>query len=482
MDNIRNIAKNGLGWTGLEKFGVQGTQFFILVAFARILEPNQIGIVAFMSSIVILGQTVITAGLGQALIQRDKIENAHYDTAYVVTLGIGLLMYFLGLIIFYIHSLISDSTFFLLLYSVLGMTLVINSHTTIQRSILLKELSFKVITKSTLPSVIIAGILSISLALIYESLWAIVFNIFLQQALLSIFITIKNPRIPKFAFSLQHFQDLWNFSWKLQLSALINVLNEHFSNLLVAYCYNFSSVAYFSRAKSIPRLLAGNLIAICESVTFPILAKITNEKDRQLNNYRISITFLGFMVFPICTSLVVFGYDFVNLLFGGKWLQMVPYMQLLAIGAAIAVFKSASLTYLKLNGATDVILNFRIIELAIMIIGSIIAVKYGLIFLALSYLLTGTISYLFLSILSEKYVGYGLFKQLNDLKRPIIVVALTLLISLSFEFLFFSAVKESLLLKGIIFFVAQAISLEFIGGKCWALLKQEISKYIYAKK
>ena len=105
-DNIRGKALSGVIWGAMEKISLQIFGFVQGIILARLLSPEDYGLVAMVGIFILLSYTFVDAGFGTALIQKQDRTEKDYSTVFVLNLSISFvisLLLFLVLINIYQH-------------------------------------------------------------------------------------------------------------------------------------------------------------------------------------------------------------------------------------------------------------------------------------------------------------------------------------------------------------------------------------------
>jgi O-antigen/teichoic acid export membrane protein len=161
--SIKKKAVSGAFWTTIQTFSSQGIGFIVSIILARLLEPEQFGLIGMLGVVMALSNTIINGGLTQSLIRSSNLVEEDYSTVFFFNLIGSLFIYF---IVFLSAPFIADFYKQEQLESVIKvycLTLIINAFSTVQMTRLTKSMDFKIQMKISIPSLIIGssvGILS----------------------------------------------------------------------------------------------------------------------------------------------------------------------------------------------------------------------------------------------------------------------------------------------------------------------------------
>ena len=91
MDRVKVFSS--MSWRLLERIGAQAVAFIVNIIIARLLSPEDYGVVAIAAVMISILDAIGDGGIKSALIQKDHVENVDYSTAFFFRLGIGVILY-----------------------------------------------------------------------------------------------------------------------------------------------------------------------------------------------------------------------------------------------------------------------------------------------------------------------------------------------------------------------------------------------------
>ena len=232
MSNLKKQTINGLIWSSIERFSVQGVQFVLGIILARILFPSDYGLIGMVAIFMSISQSLIDSGFSQALIQKKNTTEKDYNTVFYFNILTAILVYgilfFLAkpIAVFYEEPILENLT------KIIGLNIIFSSFSIVQIAKLSKSLNFKLQTKASLVSTIIGGGIGIYLAYIDWGVWALVTQVLLKSGINTLLLFIFTHWKPKLIFSKKSFNSLFSFGSKLLFSGL---LNSVFNNITLLY-------------------------------------------------------------------------------------------------------------------------------------------------------------------------------------------------------------------------------------------------------
>lgn len=413
--SLKQQTIKGLFWSFTDNIVNLGGQFFVGIILARILSPQEFGLIGMLTIFIAISQSLIDSGFSNALIRKKECTQSDYSTVFFFNLVVSLFCYFL---LFIFSGPIS--TFFhepqlKLLIQVLGIGLILNSFGIIQLTILTKSINFKLQTKVSLVATAGSGIIAITMALRGYGVWSLVAQTLSRFALTSLFFWIWTKWKPLWIFSKRSFLELFSFGSKLLLSGLIDTTYRNIYYLLIGKYFSAVELGYFTRADQFQSLPSSNLQTIIGRVSFPILSGIQDDKIQLKANFKKLIRMTMLITFMLMLGLAVVAKPLVLTLIGEKWLPCIVYLQMLCFVGMLYPLHALNLNMLKVEGRSDLFLRLEIIKKLIAIPAIVIGIFLGMKIMILGMIINSFISYYINSYWSGKFIGYSTADQIKDI-------------------------------------------------------------------
>lgn len=163
-ESLKKKTVKGTLWSSLERFSVQGIQFLVMIIMARILTPEDYGLVGMLTIFIAVSQSLIDSGFSQALIRKQDRSEIDNSTVFYFNIGVGIILY---LILFLVAPLIArfyNEPILTPLTRAIGLSLIFNSLVVVQRALLTVRLDFKTQAKASLGGAVISGVVGIWMA------------------------------------------------------------------------------------------------------------------------------------------------------------------------------------------------------------------------------------------------------------------------------------------------------------------------------
>ena len=173
-ESLRHKTLKGTLWSGVERFSVQGVSFVVMIIMARILTPEDYGLVGELMIFIAISQSLVDSGFSQALIRKQDRSEIDNSTVFYFNVVIGIILY---LILFICAPLIAEfynEPILTPLMRVISLSVLINSFVVVQRALLTVKIDFKTQAKASLTAALLSGTVGIILAHIGYGVWSIV--------------------------------------------------------------------------------------------------------------------------------------------------------------------------------------------------------------------------------------------------------------------------------------------------------------------
>ena len=411
-------------WTSIQRFAGMGIQFISGIVLARLLTPYDYGCIGMLSIFMVLAEAFIDGGFGSALIQKKKPTQDDYSTIFWWNLGMAVLMY---AILFVSAPAIANFYNIPLLCNVLrvqGFVLFIYAFNIVQRNQLRKNLNFKVLSIVTITTSLIALAVTIFMAYKGFGVWALVAQNLVMAAIPATVFWFFIKWRPIMSFSKQSFKELFGFGFYMFLTHLVNTFCSKLQGLLIGKLYSPATLGYFSKALSTERLASDSISSVMTQVTYPLYVKVQDDKPAMVNMIKRLTMTISYITFPLMMVLLLTAKPLFILLYSDRWLQSVPYFQVLCIVGLSSCLQAVNTQPIAAIGKSKTMFLWTLGKRSV----GITFMVGGLFFYGMKGFLVGVIIYnwfcYFVNVgLVSKYIGYKWNRQLMDL-MPVTIASL----------------------------------------------------------
>lgn len=426
----RRVVVSSLLWKLLERSGSQGIQFIVQIILARILTPNDFGIIAIVNTFIFLAIEILQSGISSSLIQKERIDELDYSSAFVLNLSFSIILY---VIIFISAPLISgfyNMPVLVIILRIYGIAIIFAAINSILNAKIQRNMQFKKQFISSSGAIILSGAISIVMALNGFGLWSML----VQQIVLQFSLIVINYKIlawfPAVHISFSKAKQLAQFGWKVSVSTFSTTFFNNIKSLLIGKTNSASALAYYNRGDQIPAVIVSNISGSMRAVMLPTLSRSQNNKVNFIRLVRMTISTTTFFVFPIMFGIVAIAEPLVVILLTEKWLATVPFLQVFALNYIFMPLHTTNLQALIAIGRSDISLKYQTYKNVIGVAFLVLTYNEGALAIAIGGMLTTVLS-AFLDMYPNKIIiGYKYREQLRDI-LPSFGLSLTMFILIS---------------------------------------------------
>jgi teichuronic acid exporter len=392
MKDLRESAFSGVAWSAIDQFGQQGFRFIVSLVLARLLAPDQFGLLAMITVFIAIATVVTDAGFSQAVVQRKNITQLDLSTVFFFNIVLGAFMALLLCALAPFVAAFYGNGELTALLRFLSVGVFLTSLGQVHGAQLTRKLLFKRSVIASLPATVISGVVGVSLAFYGWGVWALAMQMLVGSGLRALLLWVASGWRPSFSFSFKSLNSLLPFGSRMALLAIINSIFTNIYILFIGKFFLATDVGYYQRAESFKRMAADNLNVIVARVLFPLFASIQDETVRLRKLFLRSFGLLCIIFFPLMGILAGVAEPLVVTLIGDKWLPCVVYLQLLCVVGALFPLNSINFSVLKSLGHANKLLKIALVKRGLTIVMLVVTYRFGITVMILGQIITSFVS------------------------------------------------------------------------------------------
>lgn len=412
---------SSLIWKLLERGGTQGIQFIVTLILARILLPEEFGLIVLVTIFISVAGVFVQSGFNTALIQKKDADEIDFSSVFYISLLIASVLY---IVLFFTAPSIAvffgeqglDSVL-----KVLSLTLFFGAFNSIQIAFISRKMQFKKLFISSLGAVTISAIVGIGMAINNFGVWSLVGQQLSNQLTITLILWFTVKWRPKLTLSTQRVKSLFSFGWKLLVSSLIDILYKNLQSLFIGRMYDSATLGFYNRGEQFPKLIVGNIDGSIQSVMLPTLSSYQDNKKKLKDIVRRSVVTSSFIIFPIMVGMAVVAEPLIQIILTDKWLPAVPFLQIFSASFALWPIHTANLQAVNALGRSDIFLRLEVIKKIIGLLILIISIPFGVYAIAIGVLLTSIVSTFINIYPNKKLINYSISEQFKDIVPSLIL-------------------------------------------------------------
>lgn len=416
-EELRQKTLSSLLWKVLERGGVAAGGLLVQVVMARLLSPEDFGALAIMLVFVLLGTAFAVSGFNTALVQVKELQEDDYDTVFWISVTVGTLLW--GALIIaapWIAGAFSLPTMTNPL-RVMGALFVLNSVYAVLTADVQRHLAFKKVFKASVVSLVVASTVGIGAAVWGAGLWALVIHQLTNVAVNSGMLFLQTAWRPHLRFSKDRARVLFGFSWKLLMSALLDVSYQSLSDVIIGRQFSAASLGVVSQGKKYPGAVAQVLDGAIQPVMLSAVARVQDDLLTVKALVRRALKTSTLVVVPLMTLLAVTADPLIRWGLGEKWAGAVIFFQMYCFIYALWPVHTTNLSALNGMGRSDLFLKLEVVKkivglavLCVTVFGfhSPVAIVAG-------FMVTGVTSTMINAFPNRTVIGYRYAEQVRDM-------------------------------------------------------------------
>lgn len=420
-ESLKSKVMSGLAWTFGERIIAQCVSFLVSIILARILMPEEYGVIAIILVFINLANVFVSNGFGESLVRKKDSNETDFSTIFYCSFVFSWVLY---AVLFISAPVIADfykQETLVLLLRVLALKIPISSISTVQHAYVSKHMIFKKFFFSTLGGTLVSGILGILMAYCRYGAWALVAQYLCNTIIDTVVLFITVPWRPRMLFSRKSAIQLIGYGWKLTASSLINALYTELRSLIIGRVYSSADLAYYNRGNQFPSLIITNVDTAIGKVVFPAMTKVAEEKQRIKQIGRRSMKTTSYIIFPVMIGLMAVSEPLVRLLLTEKWLVCVPFLQCSCIYYMCQPIQTTNWQIIKAVGRSDLCLKLEILKKIIGVSIILLTMNFGVLAIAMGNAAFAVVSMFINIVPNRRLIGYSVAEQIKDILPPLVL-------------------------------------------------------------
>ncbi len=419
-----NSIVGGIGWKFCERIVSQGISFIISLVLARLLSPDDYGLIALVLVFINLASVFITSGFATALIQKNDADDTDFSTMFYCSLLCSLVIYSVIFIIASPVAVFYETPQLAAVLRVYALQIPLSVFNSIQNAYISRKMIFKKSFFSTLISAIVSGGVGIIMAFSGYGVWSLVFQSLTLTVASTLVLLVIVPWRPTLKFSSSSAKSMMRYGSRLLLADFSGTFFGEVRSLLIGRVYTSADLAFYTKGQQLPNLITGNLNTAVMSVLFPAFSNESGNIKNVKALTRRSIRLMSFIVYPALFGLASVMSPLVDILYTSKWSESVPYAQLLCAGLAVGVVGAIPLQTLKGIGRSDTVLKLEFIKKPVYVLLLVIGAYISVFAIAITMVIYEVYGLFVNSFQIKKHINYTFKEQISDMLPALLMACM----------------------------------------------------------
>lgn len=436
-EHIATKTVKGIFWSSLSLVGGKGFSFISTLVLARLLLPEQFGLMGYCLVVIQYLDVLNSAGIGLALISQQEHFEEAANASFIANL-------FLGIITFLIMWLTAPfvSSFFredglIPLLRVLAFTLPISALGMVPDAVIQRNIRFKTRFIPEISRSLIKGIVAIVLAITGFGVWSLVLG-----QLASVFVGVILNWIlgkwkPTWKFHPEVNRGIFLFAINILIMDFSGVFTNNIDYMFVGRILGTAALGYYTMAYRIPELIINSVNTAVGTVSFPVLSSIQRETDKMQDFYFSYVKYLALFVFPVGIGLAVVSPLLIPIFLSQSWYPAVLPAALISLALCIGALGYIPGVLYKSIGRPEILNYLAIVKTPVMVGILWYSARWGIAGVAAGQVACACI----LLSIDSLYVNYLMKYKIIDMFKsifPSVISAVIMGLVLAFTYYYFS--------------------------------------------
>lgn len=411
------LAKRAAGatlWSTLEIATRYGVQFVVMIVLARLLAPEDFGLLAMLMVFMSIGTLFVDSGFGAALIQRQRTNADDETTVFVFNIGAGIVA---GLILVISAPLIAN--FFnqprlLDLTRVMAILLPLGAIAAVPNALLTMTLDFKSRARAEVIASLCSGAVAIVLAWNGFGVWSLVWQGIVSACSRGILLWRYSGWRPRGKFRATSFRSLFGFGGYMLLSGLLYTVASRLQALMIGKMFDSRSLGFFTLAQNTQSAPASFMGSLLNRVGLPVFSTIAHDREKLVGALRSSLRMAMFLFVPCMVGIAVVAHPLIELLYGPRWLPAAPILAVLSVCATLWPVHVLNLAAISAQGRSDLFFRLEVAKQLASAGLVLVSAPWGPLGIAWGGLVAGVFAAGLNTYYSKRFLDYGWVAQLAD--------------------------------------------------------------------
>lgn len=484
--SLTKSAARGAVWVALSEILSQGLSVGSMVILARLLMPEDFGVIAMAAVVSVLAYAAIDLGFNEAVIQRKEITPAHLSTAFWVICAMGATLCIITIAISPLVAHFFRSELVGPVLRLSSLSFVITSLGAVHGALLRRRMEFFRFSSAELGGNATYLVTAVSMAFAGLGVWSLVLGRVAGDIGYVTLRWILCRWHPSIQFSLKSLKDLWKFGFNVMAAKLVYFGTVRLDNLIVGKFMSSAAVGFYNLGYRTVAQPADVIRLSLSRVILPAFSMVQDEDERLRRGFIKSVAFLSLVGLPMFTGLALVTPELVKVVFGEKWISATLPMQILCIMGAVTIIGRTNTPLFQAKGRPDIDLKFSLLNVVVLVPGLLVGIRFGTVGVALGVSAAATILWLIRQIFANRLINLSMRDYFVSLGPAAFGSAVMAVAVLGFQYGLRSltvvpdagVLAGSVLLGAAIYFVAMKVARVKIFDEMVALFLEIITSYV----
>ncbi len=396
-------------------------RFSVKLVLAKILLPNDFGLVGMSSIFIAIASAASELGMGAALIQKKNDDEAEglFNTAFWSGLVWGVVIFaIISLVVAPMAADFYKEPILITLIPVLSIGIILSPLNLVHNVILTRSMNFKKIAMVNNMAALVAGVVGIVAAYYNMGVWALALNNLLVVVIAIPLLFWQTRWIPKLYWNKDHFKVIFGFGVYSTGTSIFSRITYSVDNLVIGKMLGSNALGAYTLSFSLTENLRQTISSILNKVMYPVFGKYQDDPAKLKRYFLKIININSIIIYPIMVFLFLFAKDLIEYIFGNSWVEAIIPLQILSVAVMVHLIVNSFTALLRGMGHPG--LEFKIISLLVIFVlvpGLYFGIEYyGLAGASLAILLNKIALVIVSIVVLNKYINIRFIEIFQSIK------------------------------------------------------------------
>jgi O-antigen/teichoic acid export membrane protein len=416
---------NGVVWGGVGNVARQLLSIVTLIVLARFVTPEDFGVYAILMIFVNFMAIFSSMGTSQVIVHLDNPNQRMLSSIFYFNICMGVVLFSLLFFLAWPIADFFDNQDLVYLLQIIGFSFIISTLSMVQNALLEKAMLFKRLVLIETIALTISSIAGMAAAIEGLGVYSFLIMALSNASILTIGLWLNSHWRPSLSFSLDDIKKIWTYSINLTGFSFINYFARQSDQFLIGKFIGSGALGVYSLAYKIMLYPLQNISRVIVRVLFPAFSEVKHDNAHFKNSYLKVITFIALVTFPVMTGLFVVAENFVDVVFGEEWHQMIVLLIILSpVGMMQSIVTTVGSIYMA-KGTTGLMFKIGALNAVVTVVAFIIGIPFGVEGVAIAYAISNLIMLYPNLKVSWEQIELGVFEGLLQL-MPFLLASLVM--------------------------------------------------------
>ncbi|MBN8441179.1 MAG: lipopolysaccharide biosynthesis protein [Thauera sp.] len=422
--SLGNNLRRGALWLFIGNTGNQILGFLLGIILARILVPEDFGMILTIQIFTGLVGMVSGGGMGQALVRAKEATHADYNVVFTLQLAIGIAIYGCFFAVapwfadWYRTPLYAD------LLRVSALSFILRPFVNLPSNMLHREMRYKAKAMMQLINLLLSNSLAIGMGLSGYGVWSLTVSGLICSAISSLILMHVSGWRPSLTANFSRARELARYGMLASANDIVVYLQQQVSTFVLSRGAGPTAVGHYNKADSIAYLPQRFVTGSVYDVLFRALAKEQDNLDLSRYLYFRSITLVALYALPLYVGLYFVAEPLILLLYGSRWLEAAAPISVLVMAGPFMIVENLSGAVLAARNKLGKELVVQVLMLVILVLAVLAGIPYGLTGVAVAFVTASVYRMFHMYWLASRALEARPAKLLAALSGPLLITAL----------------------------------------------------------